>query len=51
MLRPMDVTLTVLPLVPADDTSFGENYKKRTKAFERYYDSLLHSNPCEDSES
>lgn len=51
MLRPMDVTLTVLPLVPAVDTSFGENYKKRTKAFERYYDSLLHSNPCEDSES
>ena len=43
-LKPAYATVRVLPLIPADDTSFGPNYKKRAKSVERYYDSLLHSN-------
>ena len=41
-LKPADVQVTVLPLVSADDTSFGLDYKRRTKSFEMYYDALLH---------
>ncbi|MBO4577118.1 MAG: glycosyltransferase, partial [Paludibacteraceae bacterium] len=43
-LKPYDVRLTVLPLVPADDRSWGTTYKKRAKSFEMHYDALLHSN-------
>lgn len=41
-IKPAHVQLTVLPLVPADDTSFGPNYKRRAKSFELYYRSLMH---------
>ena len=44
VLKPYDVRLTVLPLVPADDRSWGTTYKKRAKSFEMHYDALLHSN-------
>lgn len=43
-LKPANVQVTILPLIPTDDTSFGTNYKKRTKSVELHYDSLLHSN-------
>ena len=42
-LKPADVRLTVLPLIPADDTSFGDGYKRRTKSLEMHYSALLHS--------
>lgn len=42
VLKPANVSVTVLPLVPADDTSFGRNYKKRTKSLECHFDALLH---------
>lgn len=41
-LKPTDVRLTVLPVVPVDDTSWGATYKKRTKSMELHYDALLH---------
>ena len=44
VLKPYDVRLTVLPLVPAEDRSWGTTYKKRAKSFEMHYDALLHSN-------
>jgi len=44
MLRPTDVQLTILPLIPADDKSFGSNFKKRAKSLELHYNALLHSN-------
>lgn len=44
VLKPYDVRLTVLPLVPADDRSWETTYKKRAKSFEMHYDALLHSN-------
>ena len=47
-LRPNQVTLHVLPEVKPDDPSFGPNYKRRTKAFERYYSAYLHRT-CESS--
>lgn len=43
-LKPADVRVRVLPVIPADDTSFGINYKKRAKSVERHYKALLHSN-------
>lgn len=43
-LKPANVHLTVLPLIPADDTSWGSTYKKRAKSLENHYSSLLHSN-------
>ena len=39
---PNDVTLHVLPEVQPDDPSFGPNYKRRAKAFERYYTAYMH---------
>ena len=47
-VRPNQVTLHVLPEVEPDDPSFGPNYKRRTKAFERYYSAYLHRT-CEPS--
>lgn len=44
VIKPADVRLTILPLIPADDRSWGTNYKKRTKSLELHYDALLHSN-------
>lgn len=44
VIKPADVRLTILPLIPADDRSWGANYKKRTKSLELHYDALLHSN-------
>ena len=43
-LKPYDVRLNVLPLIPADDRSWGTTYKKRAKSLEMHYDALLHSN-------
>lgn len=43
-LKPADVTVRILPSIEADDTSFGANYKKRTKSVEMHYHALLHSN-------
>ena len=36
------VVLHVLPEVAPDDPTFGPNYRRRTKAFERYYRSFIH---------
>lgn len=44
IIRPADVMLSMLPLIEADDTTFGANYKKRTKSVELHYGALLHSN-------
>ncbi|MBQ7530948.1 MAG: glycosyltransferase [Paludibacteraceae bacterium] len=44
VLRPYDVRLSVLPLIPADDYSWGTTYKKRAKSLEMHYNALLHSN-------
>ena len=41
-IMPNDVTLHVLPEVQPDDPSFGPNYKRRAKAFERYYTAYMH---------
>lgn len=41
-LKPADVSMTILPPIPADDTSFGTNYKRRAKSVELHYSSLLH---------
>jgi 1-acyl-sn-glycerol-3-phosphate acyltransferase len=46
-IKPTDVHLTVLPVIPATDISFGATYKKRTKSLELYYSALLHSNHVE----
>ena len=43
-LKPANVTLTVLPPIASEDTSWGATYKKRTKSIELHYDALLHSN-------
>lgn len=40
-VRPSKVVLDVLPVVRVKDKSFGENYKKRTLAFEKYYANIL----------
>ena len=40
-VRPSKVVLDVLPVVRVKDKSFGENYKKRTLAFEKYYTNIL----------
>lgn len=44
-LKPTDVHLTILPPVPANDTSWGTSYKKRAKSMEHHYDALLHRKP------
>ncbi len=44
MLKPADVTLTILPLIPADDRSWGATFRKRAKSLEQHYSALLHSN-------
>ena len=44
VIKPAKVRLTVLPPIAPDDTSWGLNYKKRTKSLELHYDALLHSN-------
>lgn len=44
VLKPADVTLTILPLIPADDRSWGATFKKRAKSLEQHYSALLHSN-------
>lgn len=46
-LKPNHVTLHILPEIPVCDTSFGHNYKRRTKSLEMYYGALLHSNRIE----
>lgn len=43
-LRPSDVRITVLPIIPADDTSWGATYKKKAKSLELHYSALMHSN-------
>ena len=43
VIRPADVHLTILPLIPADDTTFGTNYKRRAKSLELHYHSLMHN--------
>lgn len=43
-LKPAHVSLTVLPPVMPDDTTWGSTYKKRAKSMELYYSALLHSN-------
>ena len=47
-IRPNQVTMHVLPEVAPDDLSFGPNYKRRTKAFERFYSAYIH-HQCESS--
>ena len=47
-IRPNQVTMHVLPEVAPDDLSFGPNYKRRTKAFERFYSAYIHHS-CESS--
>ncbi len=42
-LKPTDVRVSVLPLIPADDCSWGTTYKTRTKSLEHHYDALLHN--------
>jgi len=49
-IKPNHVVAHILPEVAPDDPSFGPNYKRRTKAFERYYSAYLHR-PCESFES
>ncbi len=44
VIKPGKATLTILPPVPYEDTSFGTTFKRRTKSFEMHYDGLLHSN-------
>lgn len=44
-LKPTDVQVSVLPVVPTEDRSWGTTYKKRAKSMERYYDALLHNRP------
>ena len=44
VIKPGEVTLTVLPPIPYGDTSFGKNYKRMTKSLELHYSALLHSN-------
>lgn len=41
-IRPADVRLTILPIISANDTTFGSNYKRRSKSVELYYKSLMH---------
>lgn len=43
-LKPAHASLTVLPPVMPDDTTWGNTYKKRAKSMELYYSALLHSN-------
>lgn len=40
-IRPSKVVLDILPLIKVDDKSFGDNFKKRTVNFERYYAHIL----------
>ena len=42
-IKPADVTLRILPEIPYNDTSFGANYKRRTKSLELHYHALLHA--------
>ena len=46
-IKPNNVTLHILPLIPHGDVSFGRDYKRRTKSLELYYSALLHSNRTE----
>lgn len=41
-IKPNNVVLHVLPEIPCLDTSFGTNYKRRTKSLEMHYDALMH---------
>ena len=43
-LKPNQVHMTILPLVPITDNSFGLDFKRRTKSFELHYSALQHSN-------
>ena len=49
-LKPNEVVAHIMPEIAPDDSSFGPNYKRRAKAFERYYNAYLHRS-CESSES
>ena len=40
-IRPGKVVLDILPLINVHDKSFGDNFKKRTVNFERYYANIL----------
>ena len=42
VIKPADVTLRILPEIPYNDSSFGANYKRRTKSLEMHYQSLMH---------
>ena len=46
-LKPTDVQVRVLPLIPTDDHTWGTTYKKRAKSMERHYDALLHNRKTE----
>ena len=43
LIRPADVRLSFLPPILPDDTSFGSNYKRRTKSVEMHYRALMHN--------
>ena len=42
VIRPADVQLTILPVIPTDDTTFGSNYKRQSKSVELHYQALMH---------
>lgn len=46
-LKPNQVTMHILPTIPCGDTSFGRDFKRRTKSLEMHYDALMHSNRIE----
>ena len=46
-LKPNQVTMHILPTIPCSDTSFGRDFKRRTKSLEMHYDALMHSNRTE----
>lgn len=43
-LRPAQVVLHILPPISTGDTSFGADYKRRTKSLELHYQALMHAN-------